>query len=71
MQRKNDLKQFAEKLGELEKEFDVTVMSDNGFKNAVVIDRTNQHLYDYHRNKGLISPNENDLDIWNDEDEVF
>lgn len=71
MQRRDALKLFAEKLGHLEREYKVTIMSDNGFNNAIVIDCMNQHTYDYHRNKGLLSPNENDLDIWNEEDEYL
>ncbi|WP_137744827.1 hypothetical protein [Robertmurraya siralis] len=47
MDRKSQLVEFARRLGKLENEFQVKIISSNGFTDAVVVDQSERHGYDY------------------------
>lgn len=55
LERKSQIEEFAVKLGELEREYKVKIISSNGFTDAIIIDLAWKHGYDYHSGKGRIT----------------
>jgi predicted MPP superfamily phosphohydrolase len=55
IEREEKLKELAKKIGELEKEYQVIIISDNGYTKALIVDKVENHGYDYHFEEGRIS----------------
>jgi hypothetical protein len=55
MDRKEQLKEFAKKIGDLEKEYNVGICSSDGHTNAVIVDQITGNGYEYQFRQGLIS----------------
>ncbi|GIN38372.1 hypothetical protein [Heyndrickxia oleronia] len=54
MNRESGLNELAKKIYKLEKEYQVSIISDNGYTNAVIVDQVTGHGYVYE--KGKIEP---------------
>lgn len=54
--RKEQLEEVAKKIKELEKSFQVIIISDNGYTDALIVDQISGDGYHYHSTKGRITP---------------
>lgn len=65
--RKDELKTFAQKLGQLENDYRVEVCSDNYYTRAVIIDTKKEDGFSYHYEHGRIELDTNTHLVGEDE----
>lgn len=51
MNRESRINELAKKIYELEKEYQVSIISENGYTNAVIVDQVTGHGYVYEKGK--------------------